>query len=112
MVFSVIPAIAKTPNNPEKRPAEGASKYTKGQRGVGAGDKNKDRGMLDDSKTAFDLAYWPCMVERGCKVKKNHGHRENTRTDNESGIPLPYENVPYCLHIRPCAASYRADSFC
>ena len=60
--------------------------------------------MLDDPKTALGLAYWPCMVERGCKIKKDHGHRENTRTDNESGIPLPY-----CMHNEKWRSDERAD---
>ena len=39
----------------------------------GAGDKNKDRGMLDDPETAFGFADRPCMVKRGGKIKKDHG---------------------------------------
>jgi hypothetical protein len=44
--------------------------------------------MLDDSKTVFDLANWPRMVERGGEVKKNHGGGEDNRADHESSIPM------------------------
>lgn len=55
-----------------------------------AGDKNKDRGMLDDSKTALDLANGPCMVERGGEVKKNHRGGEDNRADNGSTFPMAH----------------------
>jgi hypothetical protein len=43
------------------------------------------------------------MVKRGGKIKKNHGHGENIRTDNESGIP-----VPYCMHDEKWRSDQRA----
>ena len=46
--------------------------------------------MLDDPKTAFNFADWPRMVECRGKIEKNHGRGENTRSNNESGIPVSY----------------------
>jgi hypothetical protein len=63
--------------------------------------------MLDDPKTAFDFADWPRMVECRGKIKKNHGGGENTRTDNESGIP-----VPCCMHDEKWRSDQRAYKPC
>jgi hypothetical protein len=98
------PGYGKTPNNPEKRPAEYAMKNAKRQRCIFAGDKNKDRGMLDDSKTALGLANWPCTIKRGGKIKKGHGCGKDTRADNKSGILLPY-----CIHEEKWCSEERAD---
>jgi len=46
--------------------------------------------MLDDPKRALDHACWPRMLERGGKIKKDHGSGEDTRAGNESGIPVPH----------------------
>ena len=54
----------KTQNNPEQRLSQCTAEDAKGQGRVRAGDKNKDRGMLDDPKTAFCFADRPRMVER------------------------------------------------
>lgn len=82
----------KPPNNPEDRPTVGTTKNAKGQRGIRTGDKNEDRGMLDDPETMLDLANWQPMVERRGKIEKDHGRTEDAGADKESGIP-----VPYCL---------------
>ena len=97
------PGYGKSPNNPEERPTACTTKNAKGQRSIRAGDKDKDCGMLDDPKTALGLANGPCMVKRGGKIKKNHGRGENTRTDNESGIP-----VPCCMHDEKWRSDQRA----
>jgi len=60
--------------------------------------------MLDDPKAALGLAYWPRMVECRGKIKKDHGRGENTRADNESGIPLPY-----CMDDEKWRSDERAD---
>ena len=58
------PGYGKAPDKPEEHPAQCATEYAKGQRRVGADNKDEDRGMLDDLKTTFGFAYWPRTVER------------------------------------------------
>ncbi len=82
------PGYGKTPNNPEKRPAPCAAKYSKRERRVRASDKKKDSGMLNNPKNTLGLARGERVVERRCKVKKYHGRAEDARADNESSVTV------------------------
>jgi hypothetical protein len=58
--------------------------YAKGERRIGTGDEEKDRGVLDDMKHLFAPACRQGVIEGGCKVKKHHGYGEETHADKVS----------------------------
>ena len=72
------------PDDTEQRPALRAAQYAQRERRIGAGDQQKDRGMVEHLKHPLGATRWQRMKQRRGEIEQHH--RRGKHTDrNDAG---------------------------
>src|ERR1700693_4433191 len=67
----------QTPDHTKKYPTPDATHRPKCERRISAGDENVNRRMIKQMEEPFDSTPRYCVIDRRCKIERNHRHCEN-----------------------------------